>query len=506
MTAPVELHEQSAAESAPIVRRTAKFITGVSAFALWVAAIWMSISAMLALSAGEPIYVVTGVIALALACDLWVGSAPIVLRSASAWGLRKWAWVGVVTLILALGMTTWNKISFWEGRSAQAEVRALQLGADPASAARELVAANAYSRVPDAVQGELDGALARREAKRLEIGALSDSQETELRRRRSIRELGGIETEIGKLRAELASAKALAAARLEVAAADAQALELRQVGATKPPQPLWLHVALAIVHEALQLVMLSFATLRIPGAVLDAEVQRTILARQIRLKRRVEMVSLAMDEVRQLRTAKKIFHRQRKHLPSIAMRRADLEAKRRIFEIEIDEKRFESERALTLRGELEPLPRELQIADQRNQPPIESAPYLRENIVRDAETGAELRKVRGHWRKLTGKKGGVRTAQLVPEELKLPDELGFSMPSDPRLPPVPAPEPIKTASEPIEATVPEQAATPPTIEAILERGRSGELLTDEEIAALAEAGAVERGPDGAWREIASAPQ
>lgn len=499
MTAPVELHEQSAAESAPIVRRTAKFITGVSAFALWVAAIWMSISAMLALSAGEPIYVVTGVIALALACDLWVGSAPIVLRSASAWGLRKWAWVGVVTLILALGMTTWNKISFWEGRSAQAEVRALQLGADPASAARELVAANAYSRVPDAVQGELDGALARRDAKRLEIGALSDSQENELRRRRSIRELGGIETEIGKLRAELASAKALAAARLEVAAADAQALELLQVGATKPPQPLWLHVALAIVHEALQLVMLSFATLRIPGAVLDAEVQRIILARKIKLSRRVEMVKLSLDEVRQLKTAKVVFDQTKKRLPTIARRRANLEADREEFDIELEEKKF-SDYKLTMLGDKPfPIPEKMRIEDKRGVPAKPPVEVLYKTTIRDQDSANDLDFQSGRIVDVARQTDGVRTGTFVPHEIILPDEQGLSLPVDPRLPPVPAPEPI-------EATIPEQAATPPTIEAILERGRSGELLSDEEIAALAQAGAVEQGPDGAWREIASAPQ
>lgn len=512
MPEPDQLHEQSAAESAPSVRRIAKFVTGVSAFALWIAAIWMSLSAMLALSAGEPIYVVTAVIALALACDLWVGSAPIVLRSASAWGLRKWAWVGVVTLILALGMTTYNKISFWEGRSAQEEVRALQLGADPAAGARELVRANTGARVPEAVQGELDGAIARREAKRLEISTLSDAADNELRRRRSIRELGAIETEIGKLRAELASAEAVAAAQLAVAEADAQALAMRQAQATKQPQPLWLHVALAIVHEALQLVMLSFATLRIPGSVLESETQRIILARQVRLNQRVKMVSLAMDEVRQLKTAKRIFRRQRKHLPEIATRRADLEAARHLFEVEIEEKRFQAERALVLRGELEPAPEGLQIADQRDKAPIQNAPYVRESIVMDAETGLELRRVKGHYRRYTGKKNGVRTAELVEPGPILPDEPASSQPGDPRLPPVAAPVAVEPMPEPMPEQEPEAIETAPepieplarelTIEAILERGRSGALLSDEEIAALAQAGAVELDERGQWREVA----
>lgn len=532
---PSDLHEQSAAESAPVVRRAAKFVTGLSALALWIAAIWMSVSAMLALTAGEPVYVVTGVIALALACDFWVGSAPIVLRSASAWGLKRWAWVGVVSLILALGMTTWNKISFWEGRSAEGAVRELQLAADPAAAARELLSAQPGARVPEAVQGELDGALGRRSAKRLEIDSLAQTPENEQRRRRSVRELGTIESEIGKLRGELATALAVATARTDVAAADAKALELRQADATKKPQPLWLHIALAVVHEALQLVMLSFATLRIPGHLLDAEVQRLILARKIQLKRRIDLVNLAMDEVRQLKTIKGIFHRQRKHLPSLAIRRADLEAARRLFDVELEEKQFAAERKLLLDGMLEPLPRELQIADQRANPPIESAPYKRATSIRDAETGEELSHVRGHLRKKTGKRGGVQTAELVPSEKSMADEPSLTAP-DPRNPPIPEPlaaeapssatpvaEPVFPDAAPAADPEPESKLEPepgqinlpdetilmdlleppaePSLDDLLARGRSGELLSDSELERLREAGAIEQDEFGAWHEV-----
>lgn len=471
-------NEPQHAESMPVVRKVAKGVAGVSVAALWIAALWMSYAVMAGRAEGEPVFVAVGLVALAVACDLWVGAGPVVLRSAKDWGIGAWRWVGWGSLVAALAFTYFNKVSFWQAREHGRAESAIVRSVDTLAIERGVVEQNPGARLPAQVQGELSGAVAQRATLAAD---LDDLPVTWVSRRQRVRtELAALDQRIGDLRAELAVAEAVAQAKA-VIAAGAQASALRELAPPQRREPLWVHMLIGAVHEALQLVMLIFATLRIPAHKKEEEVEYLLRERKSRMNRKVQDLRLRLEEVRTLKTEQQVFDASKHRLPKLAKMQAELKGDEAELEIEWARRQFDARKKTLLEGPLTEIPEERRLehlpGDLKTERP---AAYKR--VVHDAETGEELVRVRGHYKRRR-RVDNQTHAELVEEPpAPSPDDAPVLLDSDPRVARQPAQEP-----EPLPA--------------LLGRARQGEVLSDDELQRLLLAGLIEQSEDGNWREV-----
>lgn len=474
-------NEPQHAESMPLVRKIAKGVAGASVIALWIAALWMSYAVMAGRAEGEPVFVAVGLVALALACDLWVGAGPVVLRSAKDWGIGAWRWVGWGSLVAALAFTYFNKVSFWQAREQGRAESAIVRSVDTLAIERGVVEQNPGARLPAQVQGELSGAVSQRETLAAD---LNDLPATWVSRRQRVRaELAALDQRIGDLRAELAVAEAVAQAKA-VIAAGAQASALRELAPQPAREPLWVHMLIGAVHEALQLVMLIFATLRIPAHKKEEEVDYLLRERKSRMNRKVQDLRLRLEEVRTLKTEQRVFDASKHRLPKLAKMQAELKGDEAELEIEWARRQFEARKKTLLEGPLTEIPEERRLEHLPGDHLKTERPAAYKRVVHDAETGEELVRVRGHYKRRR-RVDNQTHAELVEEPpAPSPDDAPVLLDSDPRVARQPAQEPLP---------------------ALLERARQGETLSDAELQRLQLAELIEQGEDGNWREVA-APQ
>lgn len=351
--------EALTAESMPMVRKTFK-VVGIIAFAfIWIAAMYMTLSAMLFRTEGQNWWVVVGMVALGIGADFWVGAGPVILRSSAKWGIKGWVVVGWITLAVALAFSFSNKLAYWVGTEDRHEAAQIAASVDHLEADRALVAANPNSRIPAAVRAERDATELAISAKEAEIASMPE--EWPLRLRRAQRELLDLQTRYGALGAEYETAVAVAAAQARIdadretraileAGAETQSdpmvewviglLALFGIAATPAQALIWLHASYSLFHELAQFSFLGLATLRIPLHKLEEEQKFLISQKKLHATKQVEMLATDVHKMTQVKKAQASFKAARASIKQIAEAEAELETMRQLRDVERRKRAF----------------------------------------------------------------------------------------------------------------------------------------------------------------------
>ena len=344
------------AESMPVARKIFKALAFVAFCAVWIGAMFMTFNVMLARSEGEPWFVALGLVALGLGADLWVGAGPIILRSSMQWGVKVWTWIGWVALVVALLFSYTNKVAYWVERSNHHEAMQIASTVDTLETDRALVAANPNARVPAAVAAERDGLAAAAAAKREEIGALPPTWA--IRRREAQRELLSLTRQHAALAGEYETAVQVAEAKARIDAARVDLAVAQQTSDTEQQDPVlqWLialggmfglaltttgalallHAGYALFHELAQFSFLGLATLRIPIEEQAKEQRYIIEQNQIAADKRVALLHSQQRRTEQVKRAQASFEEVRKNIKPVAVAQAQLETKKRMWEVDVN--------------------------------------------------------------------------------------------------------------------------------------------------------------------------
>lgn len=448
--------EHMTAESDPVVRLWAKRIGLVATGALFVAALFVTVSAMLARSEGGAWPERVGLVVLGVASDLLVLALPVIVLSSFQSRLGVWRWIGSAALASALVLTLYNKIYFWELVLVEDARRAAVAQVDTLAPERALVAQ--YPDAPPAavVEGALAGAEAARDAKRAEIVGIPDTRISALQIARQ--QLADIELTVGQLRSELGLSQRVEAARAALATG-----EVKRAAAVvaDPKQSRLVALISAIAHEAFQLACLGLGTLRIPPEQAEREQAYMLHRRKLRMKKRIEKLAVRLEEVKEIATRRKIYRALKARLPAIAAQRATLEADREEWDVQQMRRNWESEREYQQRGGQQPIDESHQITDAKGEPASQSAKardYPRgwspETTVIDEQSGAPLHWVKAHLRKKPPRNrrrvGGRTHAEVEIAPPPPVDDPAIASPSDnrqARTEPTPEPEPTSEAGE-----------------------------------------------------------
>ncbi len=369
-------------ESHPLARRIGKGV----AFAVWcmftVAA--MGMSYVVGVERWEA-FVEAGVLANELArnvafaamvlvylgADAWVGVSGIIIkatrrwtqpaeadrggfwkRTLSFWNAGPWIWLGRIVFILALALSSTNKVAFL-GSMGQAQVTAAidaQSGAD-----RRLV--NQYPDVRGSaiVEAELAGVAAELTAKQAQIAVLERREgRYTWATKVAYDEAAGIVKRKTPLDTELTLAKNVEAARarlVAVAAKDAGTTRAEEDAIAEKvadPRDAWLArvfnikvwwIALAVIgivallHELGCAALLGLATMRPPAWAIEEETAFLVISKTASAERRAKIDIAKVEQRMALSRARAEAAAKARMIPTIAAAAAHLEEQRTLRDI-----------------------------------------------------------------------------------------------------------------------------------------------------------------------------